>query len=247
MSSIGQQLVEARERSGKSVQDIERAIKIRAKYVEALEADEFDAIPGDAYVAGFLRSYCEFLGIDATPLVEAYRAEHETPKLTIPQPVMSTTKEHPRFPRFVWAGILALAGLAFAGWMALGLVSALKPSTPVPEPTVTPVVAEPTATPKPKTQPKPKAHKRRIKKPRPFTLKVKALEASNWISARVDGHLVHDGEIPKGKSYSWLVRKRIVLRSDTSELLEVYRNGNLLGLFGQGFEIQTRVFKPKVT
>lgn len=77
MFSIGDKLVEARQKNGQSIKDAEKETKIRAKYLEALEQNKFDLIPGDAYVAIFLREYANFLKIDPDPLVAEYREKHE--------------------------------------------------------------------------------------------------------------------------------------------------------------------------
>lgn len=240
MSSIGEVLAAARERKGKSIQDVERALKIRAKYIEALEANDFDAIPGNAYVTGFIKVYCEFLGIDPAPLLDGYRDGHEQPRLTMPQPVMSARNEHPRIPRALWIVMLAIAGLAFMGWLGMSLVSAFKPSTPAPEQTTT-VVAEPTRSvppPKPTVVPAKKT-------PRSFTLKVVASE-EHWLSVLVDGRNAYDDNLAAGQAMTWRVRKTIVLRTDAPELFKLWRNGKYSGPLGTGFTLQTRRFKALV-
>ena len=57
----------------------ESATKIRAKYLRALENEEWDALPGPTYVKTFLRTYAEYLGIDARSLVEEYKLRYERP------------------------------------------------------------------------------------------------------------------------------------------------------------------------
>lgn len=244
VESIGRALCEERERRGDTIVDVERAIKIRAKYIEALEADDFDSIPGDAYVLGFIKTYCEFLQMDPASLIEAYRSEHETPKLTMPKPVMSATREHPRIPRLAWLIVALVAVGGFGAWFGAGLFSALKPTTPVPEPTATTVVAEPTTTPPAQSKPKPKS-KAKVRTPRPFRLKVVAIDGENWLSANVDGRLVYDDGLDPGRSLGWRVRKRAVLSSDTSEMFKVYRDGKYVGPLGAGFGLKRRAFKAR--
>ena len=72
MFEIGYSLREARERQGLGYPEIELATKIRAKYIRALEEEDFDAIPGDAYTRGFLRTYAEYLGLDGDVYVDEY-------------------------------------------------------------------------------------------------------------------------------------------------------------------------------
>ncbi|MEA2481486.1 MAG: cytoskeleton protein RodZ [Thermoleophilaceae bacterium] len=59
------------------IADIETATKIRAKYLRALENEEFGLLPGPTFVKTFLRTYADYLGLDAQLLVEEYRVQHE--------------------------------------------------------------------------------------------------------------------------------------------------------------------------
>jgi len=59
------------------IADVETATKIRAKYLRALENEEFGLLPGSTFVKTFLRTYAEYLGLDAQLLVEEYRVEYE--------------------------------------------------------------------------------------------------------------------------------------------------------------------------
>src|SRR2546423_1029507 len=77
MAAIGERLREARMRQGLDISEAETFTKIRAKYLRALENDEFSMLPGSTYVKSFLRTYAEYLGLDAQLLVEEYRAQHE--------------------------------------------------------------------------------------------------------------------------------------------------------------------------
>jgi hypothetical protein len=77
MQPIGERLREARMRQGRDITEVEIATKIRAKYLRALENDEFSMLPGSTYVKSFLRTYAEYLGLDAHLLVEEFRAQHE--------------------------------------------------------------------------------------------------------------------------------------------------------------------------
>ena len=52
------------------IAEVEAATKIRAKYLRALENDEFGLLPGSTFVKTFLRTYAEYLGLDATLLVK---------------------------------------------------------------------------------------------------------------------------------------------------------------------------------
>jgi cytoskeletal protein RodZ len=79
MASIGDRLREARTRRGLGFDEAEAATKIRARYLRALEAEQFDLLPGPTFARTFLRTYADFLGLDARLLVEEYRTHHERP------------------------------------------------------------------------------------------------------------------------------------------------------------------------
>src|ERR1700710_490710 len=59
------------------IAEVESATKIRAKYLRALENEEFGLLPGNTFVKTFLRTYAEYLGLDPQLLLEEYRASYE--------------------------------------------------------------------------------------------------------------------------------------------------------------------------
>ncbi|MGH2906357.1 MAG: helix-turn-helix domain-containing protein [Solirubrobacterales bacterium] len=77
MGEIGEALRERRMAMKIDVHEVEEETKIRAKYLRALENEEYNLLPGPAYVKSFLRTYADFLGLDSRSLVTVYKAEHE--------------------------------------------------------------------------------------------------------------------------------------------------------------------------
>jgi cytoskeleton protein RodZ len=77
--TIGETLREARMRQRLDIADVEARTKIRAKYLRALENEEFGLLPGATFVRTFLRTYAEVLGLDPHRLVEEYRQNYESP------------------------------------------------------------------------------------------------------------------------------------------------------------------------
>jgi hypothetical protein len=77
MAEIGATLREARMRARIDISEIETQTKIRAKYLRALENEEWDLLPGPTYVKSFLRTYADALGLDGKRLVEEYKLQHE--------------------------------------------------------------------------------------------------------------------------------------------------------------------------
>ena len=121
MPEIGETLREARMRAKIDVSEVEATTKIRAKYLRALENEDWDLLPGPTFVRSFLRTYADYLGLDARNLVEDYRARFERPaaqELTPFGTSMGGRRARPRRPVFapwmaVIVGVLALVGALY--------------------------------------------------------------------------------------------------------------------------------------
>jgi cytoskeleton protein RodZ len=74
------------------VSEIEAQTKIRAKYLRALENEEWDLLPGPTFVRSFLRTYAQALGLDDKAIVDEYRRFYEQPSELEHQPVMSPSR-----------------------------------------------------------------------------------------------------------------------------------------------------------
>jgi len=117
MGEIGTTLREARLRRQLEIADIEAKTKIRAKYLRALENEEWDLLPAPAYVKSFLRTYAQEVGLDGRLLVEEYKLRHERPSDLELQPISPTRLRDPRPPRSIprgWAVGVVMAGLVAA-------------------------------------------------------------------------------------------------------------------------------------
>jgi cytoskeleton protein RodZ len=89
LDTVGQDLRAARLRRGDDLASVSRVLKIRKDHLEALEEDRLDALPGRTYAVGFVRSYADYLGLDAVQCVERFKAEiagrsdSNTPAITV--------------------------------------------------------------------------------------------------------------------------------------------------------------------
>lgn len=79
MPEIGPTLREARMRARIDITEVEQATKIRAKYLRAIENEEWNLLPGSTFVKSFLREYADYLGLDSRSLVEEYKLRYERP------------------------------------------------------------------------------------------------------------------------------------------------------------------------
>jgi hypothetical protein len=99
MPEIGETLREARTRRRIDISDAEAATKIRAKYLRALENEEWSLLPGSTFVKTFLRTYADYLGLDGKILVEEYKVRFEpvsTAELQPFKPQLGGRREPPR-------------------------------------------------------------------------------------------------------------------------------------------------------
>ena len=72
MSGLGQQLKAAREKMRMTVTEASAATHLKMLVVDAMERDDYPKLIAPTYAKGFYRLYCEYLGLDAEPFVEAY-------------------------------------------------------------------------------------------------------------------------------------------------------------------------------
>jgi cytoskeletal protein RodZ len=116
MADIGATLREARMRQRIDISEVESETKIRAKYLRALENEEWDLLPGPTYVKSFLRTYAEALGLDGKLLIEEYKLRHERLSDVEMQPIRPPGAREPRRRRRSGSG---------RGWAVLAVVAAL--------------------------------------------------------------------------------------------------------------------------
>lgn len=125
-AGIGPTLREARNRRKVDLVDVESAIKIRVRYLQAMENEEWDALPGGAYTRGFIRTYAGYLGLDGERLADDYRRTtaqpdgDRVPKRIEPVPTGMRAGGSPVSSRLLIAAVClvlvaAVVGIAVAG------------------------------------------------------------------------------------------------------------------------------------
>jgi cytoskeleton protein RodZ len=110
MPEIGETLREARMRRRIDMTEVETATKIRGKYLRALENEEWDLLPGPTFVKSFLRTYAEYLDLDARLLVEEYRQRYERPAAQDLRPFAATRPGRRRRARLAAMGPVLVMG-----------------------------------------------------------------------------------------------------------------------------------------
>src|ERR687897_409913 len=178
MFEIGNSLREARLRQGLDFPEIEQATKIRPKYLRALEDEQFDILPGQTYVKGFLRSYAEYLGLDGQLYVDEYNSRYIHVDEETPLRARSTSSLGRTGPRFESSVVLvALAAIAI---LTLLVFSAQPPA----------------AQPKARTKARPAAGPR-------VRMSVTGAFGDSWVEVRAGsaaGRQLFEGTVAAGRS-----------------------------------------------
>ncbi len=128
--SVGRKLREARGRRKLSLAEVEAATKIRGRYLQAIENDDWEQLPGETYARAFVRTYGRYLGLDGERLAEeqrrsrgAARPGERLPRVDPrPRPVSRRRAGGRRrpSPRLAVAVVVALA---IAALLAIGLTT----------------------------------------------------------------------------------------------------------------------------
>lgn len=254
MASIGEILAEARRKQGKSIKDVEKATKIRSRYIEALENNQFDRIPGDVYVKGFIRSYTQYLSLDPEPLIKQYDVEYLPPhhyEIHPPQhetsitPRLATTVPTRRVPSrsFIFSAIVGSVLIIFIGLIVWGasLGGKEKPKTPQPQPKKEiPATKVTTPTPTPTSTPTPVPEEEA--KPGHLTIKVKITEEKCWLRVIADDEKVYEGTLTEGEVKEWTAKKEIFIRTGNAKAATVWKNGVKIGTLGTSGGIAEETF-----
>jgi cytoskeleton protein RodZ len=121
MFEIGRSLKEARERKQVSYSQVEEDIKVRSRYLRALEEEQFGVLPGPTYAKGFLRAYADYLGLDGQLYVDEFNSRHYDPRRDVDRDIYPRPNAKQRSRRrresnlvmIVLAAIVAVSALVF--------------------------------------------------------------------------------------------------------------------------------------
>ncbi|MBV8046249.1 MAG: helix-turn-helix domain-containing protein [Paludibacterium sp.] len=141
--SVGRALRAGREAAGLSLNEVAERLKLSLRQLDAIERDDFDALPGATFVRGFVRNYARFLEIDPAPLMEALDAHFPSAATEVANLAREEQAEPPQ----------TKTGISSGTWMVVGLVGVVLGASALwifghrsePQPDLTPVVSPQTA------------------------------------------------------------------------------------------------------
>ena len=208
MFEIGNSLREARYRQQLELSDVELATKIRARYLQALEEESFDALPAQTYVKGFLRTYADYLGLDGQLYVDEYNSRYSVGEDEPREPVIArrTSTVHQRHRRLERRGVLL--GLGVIAVLCAFIIAAFKFSGGDNNP---PIPNLGTNTGK-ATKPSAPRHKKQRKVVRPAKIRffLVATRGDCWMDVRnysASGKTLFTGTVQKGQSHRFVARR----------------------------------------
>ncbi len=265
MTEIGRALKDARERLGLTLEEAERATRIRIHNLRALEAGDLAALPSPVQARGFLKNYAEFLGLDADGLLLQYADAIQARRPRFgrsaaqgegsPRPSVRLRTRRPRWlstDLFIATGII-LAVVVVLVW-GIGRVMAA-----VGERTRAAVASVPGATPSPTATGTPSL----LEAPELPTLAAPAssnptatlpalnlggagvnlrlvVERSAWLSVALDGREVLRGRVAPGQILDYQADQQIEVITGNGAGLRAFYNGQDLGTLGDLGEVIIR-------
>jgi cytoskeleton protein RodZ len=232
MFEIGGSLREARLKRDLTPAEVQKAIRIRDRYLQALEEERWELLPGDAYVKGFLRTYADYLGLDGNLYVEEYNSRFAHPD----EPAFVPERFERRGTRLgvgflrplVVVGLIA-AIVAVAAWQLSGN-SGGKQATP--PPTTTQTTRTTTTTAHHSTTPKQHHHSKPPVTAQPTRAVVVASRGNSWLLVRsgsATGPTVYEGTLLQGKTLAVNLKNGSVwIRIGDPPSIDVKLGGRLL-------------------
>ena len=232
MFEIGNSLREARLRQGLEIPRIETETKIRGKYLRALEEEQFEVLPGETYVKGFLRTYADYLGLEGQLYVDEYNsrftmaeeiaAAPSTPRRRRPRPVESNLVV------VALAGIVAVTVLVVVGLAGIGSDSPEQPPLVDTNP-------GPTTTQKTSTEPAASGHQPAAPaRPARARLVLTAVRGECWVQVRangVNGRLLYEGTLEVGQTQRFVRYRRLWLELGAPANVDARLNGRRVANF----------------
>lgn len=262
MEEIGKLLKQARSRLGLTLEEAERSTRIRARYLDALERGDLEALPSEVQARGFLRNYAQYLGLDHRALLERYREQvHSQRTRPLRRTSLAEATTRPsvtvRTRRIssdlIIAALITVSVLAVLIWglgrLAASLRERAQQTSPFLIPTFTPEltssataavleqVAGPQGTPTP---------------PPEFTTVLTGavnlrlvVEQRSFVVVQVDGQEVYRGRPAPGELLEFQGNDTIEVSTGNGGGLHAYSRGEDQGLLGEHNQVVVRFWTPQ--
>ncbi|HOR00247.1 MAG TPA: DUF4115 domain-containing protein [Anaerolineae bacterium] len=256
MGELGERLRQAREAKGLTLEQVEEITKIRRRYLQALEEEDFGQLPGEVFVRGFLRNYALALGLDAEEILTASGRKVPPPVPPVEERPAEILDE-PLVPPAIGQRIVAIAigamvviALVVGGWALYRFLGppaggpAATATLPAASPTSAQAVltaAPPAATATPSTTPT--AEPTATDVPLSGVLLRLGATARCWLRVTIDGRLAYEGNLEAGQVQEWQGAEQIFLRTGNAGGLRIWYNGQEVEPIGGPGEVVERAWQ----
>jgi cytoskeleton protein RodZ len=202
---LGEFLRRERELRRISLDDVAERTKISRRYLEAIEEERYDRLPGETFVRGFIRSYAQSVGLDPADTLLMYnqsRMVHERPPLWTER--TSPARHAWNEPSLLW---LLVAGAVIVGGVLVSVVGLLEG----------PSLLRWTSSPRSDVAHTPSG-------PPPLILTAIA-DSDTWLRVTIDERESQDMVLRGGQSTKWIGRERFVLSIGNARATRLRLNG----------------------
>jgi cytoskeletal protein RodZ len=232
--SFGETLRRERELRGIDLRDVAEATKISVRFLQALESDRADVLPGGLFPRAFVRQYAAYLGLDPERTVAEYLFASSGQSAVSPTPDPSPAPA-PRVRRgFLMALVAVAAAVAFLAWPPVRTAErdAAVPSAPTPVPSPMPSLRVYPAPPSGATGGGSESAG--------LVLDLQARQ-SCWVAVQADGVKVMDRVLAEGESQTLSARDEIVLSVGNAGGLAYKLNGKPGVMLGREGEVRRNI------
>lgn len=268
-TTIGEQLRSARLAQSRDLSQIAEETKISKYYLEAIEANQIERLPGLFFYKAFVRQYSKLLKVDSKKLEAQINEDHGTPEVTVSEIRQSKIPMSRREPalraanslggdlRLVLAGVGLIAvlvgGSVVYTWMQRPAPAVITESRPVyvPTPESKKIASVPPSVETAQTSAPPTATRNISDNLTPeagpdssVALSLSATEAT-WITITSDGKTVFTGILEPRQSKSLSGREKVMIKVGNAAGLEVKWNGKQVGKLGDQKQVRTILFTDK--
>jgi cytoskeletal protein RodZ len=238
LPSFGETLRRERELRGIDLRDVAEATKISVRFLQALESDRTDVLPGGLFPRAFVRQYASYLGLDPERTVAEYLFAVSGQSAESPPAAAAVPAAQPRARRgFVMALLVAAAAAFMLAWPQVRTAESERsaPATPaasLPEPPPSlRVYPPPSSGP---SAPPPEAAAAGL------VLDLQA-RRSCWVAVQADGVKVMDRVLAEGESQTLSARDEIVLSVGNAGGLAYKLNGRPGVVLGREGEVRRNI------
>jgi cytoskeleton protein RodZ len=233
MGSFGENLRRERELRGVSLREIAEGTKISLRFLEALEDDRLDVLPGGLFPRSFVRQYAGFVGLDPDRAVADFLAHHGPPPQAAPPPPSTR-------PAWLSPGAIFLAGVALVAAVLVFQPWVKKGPAATPRAAATPIPTAPAVLPTDRVYPPPVAAATPASEGDSLVLTMTA-EASCWVEVLADGETVINRVLAEGESETLEAQGEIVLSVGNAGGLAIRVNDRPALPLGRSGEVRKNI------